>query len=165
MRTCTSNIGDIINMKSSPFQQDGNFKTCIKNAATALKCSPEDFFTEQQLNTSLETNKRVLEVEEAELKFMLENKQVMKSLEQSVYETERTSAVNQALQTLTPKEAKVIEMRMGIGKSHREYTLEEIANVFQVNRERIRQIEAKALRKLRHPSRTAHLKEFIQSEL
>lgn len=165
MRTSTSTLGEIINMKASPLNQSGNFKNCIKDAALLLECSAEDFFTEQQINTALETNKRVLEVEEAELKFMLENKRVMKSLEQSVYETERTKAVNQALQTLTPREAKVIEMRMGVGKSHREHTLEEIANVFEVTRERIRRIEATALRKLRHPRRSEHLREFTEADL
>jgi RNA polymerase sigma factor (sigma-70 family) len=165
MRTFNSTIGDIINMKSSPFNQSGDFKTCIKSAAMILECLPEDFFTENQLNTALETNKRVLEVEEAELQFMLENKQVMKSLEQSVYETERTKAIDNALESLTPRECKVIEMRMGLGKANREHTLEEVGKVFGVTRDRIRQIEAKALRKLRHPRRREHLREFIQGEL
>jgi RNA polymerase sigma factor (sigma-70 family) len=165
MRTSTSTLGEIINMKASPLNQSGNFKNCIKDAALLLGCSVEDFFTEQQINTALETNKRVLEVEEAELKFMLENKQAMKSLEQSIYESEQTTAINEALATLTPRECKVIEMRMGVGKANREHTLEEIASIFEVNRERIRHIEAKAMRKLRHPSRAENLREFIQGEL
>ena len=165
MRTFNSTIGDIINMKSSPINQSGDFKTCIKCAALILECSPEDFFTESQLTKALESNNRVLEVEEAELKFMIENKQVMKSLEQSVYETERTKAIDNALELLTPGECKVIEMRMGVGKANREHTLEEVGKVFGVTRDRIRQIEAKALRKLRHPRRGENLREFIQGEL
>ena len=66
------------------------------------------------------------------------------------------------LATLTPREEKVLRMRFGIGEeSH--HTLEEVGQDFNVTRERIRQIEAKALRKLRHPSRSGKLKNFIDS--
>jgi len=62
--------------------------------------------------------------------------------------------------TLTPRE-RVIQMRFGIGDGS-EHTLEEVGQSFQVTRERIRQIEAKALRKLRHPSRSRKLKAFLE---
>ena len=63
------------------------------------------------------------------------------------------------LKTLTPREEKVIKMRFGLGDGS-EHTLEEVGQNFAVTRERIRQIEAKALRKLRHPSRSRKLKAF-----
>ena len=63
--------------------------------------------------------------------------------------------------TLTPREEKVLRMRFGIGTSS-DHTLEEVGQHFEVTRERIRQIEAKALRKLRHPSRSKRLKSFIE---
>jgi RNA polymerase primary sigma factor len=66
------------------------------------------------------------------------------------------------LATLTPREEKVLRMRFGIGEKS-DHTLEEVGQDFQVTRERIRQIEAKALRKLRHPSRAKRLKSFIES--
>lgn len=70
--------------------------------------------------------------------------------------------VNEVLQTLEPREEQVIRLRFGIDDGfHR--TLEEVGNIFNVTRERIRQIEDKALRKLRHPSRAAILKDFISS--
>jgi len=69
---------------------------------------------------------------------------------------ERTRKV---LATLTPREEKILRMRFGIGES--EHTLEEVGNGFSVTRERIRQIEAKALRKLRHPSRGKVLSPFV----
>ena len=72
---------------------------------------------------------------------------------------EQTDAL---LKTLTPREERVIKMRFGIGDGS-EHTLEEVGQSFQVTRERIRQIEAKALRKLRHPSRSKQLKSFIDS--
>ena len=72
---------------------------------------------------------------------------------------EQTAAV---LQSLTPREEQVIRMRFGIGDGS-EHTLEEVGQRFSVTRERIRQIEAKALRKLRHPSRSRKLKAFLEA--
>jgi RNA polymerase primary sigma factor len=65
------------------------------------------------------------------------------------------------LDSLTPREAKVLRMRFGIEMST-DHTLEEVGKQFDVTRERIRQIEAKALRKLRHPSRSDKLKSFLE---
>ena len=67
---------------------------------------------------------------------------------------------SQVLRTLTPREERVIKMRFGL-EDGSEHTLEEVGQSFQVTRERIRQIEAKALRKLRHPSRSRKLKAFV----
>ncbi len=69
-------------------------------------------------------------------------------------------ATSEILETLTPREAKVLRMRFGIGMNT-DHTLEEVGKQFDVTRERIRQIEAKALRKLRHPSRSEHLRSFL----
>ena len=69
-------------------------------------------------------------------------------------------ATDGVLSSLTAREAKVLRMRFGIGMNT-DYTLEEVGKQFDVTRERIRQIEAKALRKLRHPSRSGHLKTFL----
>ena len=68
--------------------------------------------------------------------------------------------VASVLETLTPREAKVLRMRFGIGMNT-DHTLEEVGKQFDVTRERIRQIEAKALRKLRHPSRSEHLRTYL----
>ena len=72
-----------------------------------------------------------------------------------------TYATQDILDSLTPREAKVLRMRFGIGMNT-DHTLEEVGKQFDVTRERIRQIEAKALRKLRHPSRSDHLKSFLE---
>jgi RNA polymerase primary sigma factor len=69
-------------------------------------------------------------------------------------------ATDDVLGSLTAREAKVLRMRFGIGMNT-DHTLEEVGKQFDVTRERIRQIEAKALRKLRHPSRSSHLKSFL----
>ena len=68
--------------------------------------------------------------------------------------------VKDVLESLTPREAKVLRMRFGIDMNT-DHTLEEVGKQFDVTRERIRQIEAKALRKLRHPSRSENLRSFL----
>jgi RNA polymerase primary sigma factor len=65
------------------------------------------------------------------------------------------------LSTLTPREKEIIKMRFGLDQSGEERTLEEVGKHFNVTRERIRQIEAKALAKLRHPSRSRRLRAFL----
>lgn len=72
------------------------------------------------------------------------------------------SATNKVLSSLTPREEKVLRMRFGIGMQS-DYTLEEVGKQFSVTRERIRQIEAKALRKLKHPSRSKRLRSFLDN--
>ncbi len=72
-------------------------------------------------------------------------------------------ATREVLANLTPREAKVLKMRFGIDMAT-DHTLEEVGKQFDVTRERIRQIEAKALRKLRHPSRSEHLRSFLESD-
>ncbi len=72
-------------------------------------------------------------------------------------------ATKEVLDTLTPREAKVLRMRFGIDMNT-DHTLEEVGKQFDVTRERIRQIEAKALRKLRHPTRSERLKSFVESQ-
>ena len=81
---------------------------------------------------------------------------------ESVISNSLGDQTQKALATLTPREEKVLRMRFGIGEGS-DHTLEEVGQNFDVTRERIRQIEAKALRKLRHPSRSKKLKAFIES--
>jgi RNA polymerase primary sigma factor len=72
-------------------------------------------------------------------------------------------ATREVLENLTEREAKVLKMRFGIDMPT-DHTLEEVGKQFDVTRERIRQIEAKALRKLRHPSRSEHLRSFLEND-
>ena len=83
---------------------------------------------------------------------------VIKRLAVSLRET-----THSVLAQLTPREAKVLRMRFGIDMNT-DHTLEEVGKQFDVTRERIRQIEAKALRKLRHPSRSDKLKSFLEGD-
>jgi RNA polymerase primary sigma factor len=81
----------------------------------------------------------------------------------SATETGLMETVRDVLGGLTPREAKVLRMRFGIDMNT-DHTLEEVGKQFDVTRERIRQIEAKALRKLRHPSRSEQLRSFLDVE-
>src|SRR3989475_620001 len=83
----------------------------------------------------------------------------------AVITTNLREITEEVLKSLTPREEKVIKMRFGLGPNASEHTLEEVGEHFAVTRERIRQIEAKALRKLRHPSRSRKLKAFLESAM
>jgi RNA polymerase primary sigma factor len=78
----------------------------------------------------------------------------------ALIESDLRDVTVEALKRLTPREEKVIKMRFGLGRDGREHTLEEVGDYFDVTRERVRQIEAKALDKLRHPSRAGKLRSF-----
>ncbi len=106
---------------------------------------------------SLETP--VGEEEDSHLGDFIEDKKVINPAE-AIINLNLAEQTRRVLATLTPREEKVLRMRFGIGEES-DHTLEEVGQDFNVTRERIRQIEAKALRKLRHPSRSKRLKSFI----
>jgi RNA polymerase primary sigma factor len=106
---------------------------------------------------SLETP--IGEEEDSHLGDFIEDRQAV-SPSDAVISVNLKEYTSQVLRTLTPREERVIKMRFGL-EDGSEHTLEEVGQSFQVTRERIRQIEAKALRKLRHPSRSRKLKAFV----
>jgi RNA polymerase primary sigma factor len=108
---------------------------------------------------SLETP--VGEEEDSHLGDFIEDKKVINPAE-AIVNLNLAEQTRRVLSTLTPREEKVLRMRFGIGEES-DHTLEEVGQDFNVTRERIRQIEAKALRKLRHPSRSNKLKTFIDT--
>jgi len=108
---------------------------------------------------SLETP--IGEEEDSHLGDFIEDKQVVSPAE-AVVNSNLAEQTRRVLATLTPREEKVLRMRFGIGEKS-DHTLEEVGQDFEVTRERIRQIEAKALRKLRHPSRSKKLRSFLES--
>ncbi len=109
---------------------------------------------------SLETP--IGEEEDSHLGDFIEDRSILNPAD-AVVASNLREITDEVLATLTPREEKVIKMRFGLGQSGSEHTLEEVGQHFAVTRERIRQIEAKALRKLRHPSRSRKLKAFIES--
>ena len=107
---------------------------------------------------SLETP--IGEEEDSHLGDFIEDKNTASPVE-SVINIDLAEQVNKVLGSLTPREERVLRMRFGIGEKS-DHTLEEVGQDFEVTRERIRQIEAKALRKLRHPSRSKRLRTFLE---
>ena len=108
---------------------------------------------------SLETP--INDEEDAYLLDLIEDKNVITPHESALFD-DLIEQVNRTLATLTPREEKVLRMRFGIGEKY-DHTLEEVGQVFEVTRERVRQIEARALRKLKHHSRTRRLRPFTDS--
>jgi RNA polymerase primary sigma factor len=109
---------------------------------------------------SLETP--IGEEEDSHLGDFIEDKSILNPAD-AVVASNLREITDEVLATLTPREEKVIKMRFGLGTTGSEHTLEEVGQHFAVTRERIRQIEAKALRKLRHPSRSRKLKAFLDN--
>ena len=107
---------------------------------------------------SLETP--VGDEEDSSLGDFIEDQNALQPLEASI-RSNLGESTTKILATLTPREERVLRMRFGIGMNT-DHTLEEVGLQFSVTRERIRQIEAKALRKLKHPSRSKHLKSFLE---
>jgi RNA polymerase primary sigma factor len=107
---------------------------------------------------SLETP--IGEEEDSHLGDFIEDKNAVSPMDAVIFANLRESTRG-VLKTLTPREELVLRMRFGVGEGS-EHTLEEVGRSFNVTRERIRQIESKALRKLRHPSRSGKLRPFLE---
>jgi RNA polymerase primary sigma factor len=105
--------------------------------------------------------KPVGDEEDSNLGDFIEDTKALAPLEQAI-KSNLSEATTKILSTLTPREERVLRMRFGVGMNT-DHTLEEVGLQFSVTRERIRQIEAKALRKLKHPSRSKQLKSFLES--
>jgi RNA polymerase primary sigma factor len=108
---------------------------------------------------SLETP--IGEEEDSHLGDFIEDRNVMSPID-AVLVSNLQDQTRKVLKTLTPREEQVLKMRFGVGDGS-EHTLEEVGRSFNVTRERIRQIESKALRKLRHPSRAKKLRPFLET--
>jgi len=117
-----------------------------------------EIFKVYQEPVSLETP--IGEEEDSHLADFIEDKSVEAPINAAYYKVLKEQ-LKWALHTLTPRERRVIELRFGL-EDGRARTLEEVGREFNVTRERVRQIEAKALRKLRHPSRSRRLKDFLE---
>lgn len=147
-------------------KENGVFIQHVYKICNALNKTPSDLFSQCHIDYD-GPGKTTTEIGKKEIDSYLEMTRQNNLLECDDFtdkidiEQNLPTIIDQQLNTLTPREAKVIRMRFGIDMNS-DYTLEEIGKQFDVNRERIRQIEAKALRKLRHHSRSKKLVEFIK---
>ena len=147
-------VNEIISGKITPLDREGNPKELTKEILEILNLTIEKAFTEKQLKGF---KKHTFEVKIEEEK-LLQIISPAKNQEIKVIEQEVKSKLSEILSTLTPREEKILRMRFGIGMNT-DHTLEEVGRKFFVTRDRIRQIEARALRKLKHPSRSKQLME------
>ena len=140
-------VREIFNGKIPPLDREGNPKELTKEILEILNLTIEKAFTEKQLKGF---KKHTFEVKIEEEK-LLQIISPAKNQEIKVIEQEVKSKLSEILSTLTPREEKILRMRFGIGMNT-DHTLEEVGLQFSVTRDRIRQIEDKALRKLKHPT-------------
>jgi RNA polymerase primary sigma factor len=120
-----------------------------------------------KVKNTLKVAKRTVSLEnhigegDTELGALIEDKKSTSPLE-AVINRDLQEKIHRMLNTLTPKEERILRMRFGLG-DETPHTLEEVGQIFGVSRERIRQIEAQALRKLKHPNRSNHLRSFLEN--
>lgn len=156
----TTQVNSLVAMRLAPIGERGDFIDPAKQIMEVLGACPTDLWTEEQLNLSLKRNTSERNYGQEELNLSMvkatENLLVDFNLGKNIDEKETHDRVEYYLDSLTPREAKVLRLRFGIDID-KEHTLDEIADMFDVTRERIRQIEMKALRKMRHPARSDEL--------
>ena len=134
----------------------------ISDLAKAMKLSEESIReTMMRIPTSISLETPVGDEDDSHLGDFIEDKNAVQPLEAAIHVNLRETTTR-ILASLTPREERVLRMRFGIGMNT-DHTLEEVGQQFSVTRERIRQIEAKALRKLKHPSRSRKLRSFLES--
>lgn len=171
-----TDLQQFVSLRKPPINMDGTFCPAAKKLMETLGAAPHDLWTTEQLTMSLHRNT----VENVvTTKFLLDatsmqsvlGENVLK-LEGATYEDIETpeqnrtkkdlvAMVKEAFEYLTPRERNVLSMRFGLN-NQREHTLEEVAKHFRVTRERIRQVEGKAFRKLRRPGCVEKVKDFIE---
>jgi RNA polymerase sigma factor (sigma-70 family) len=159
-------LTELVAMRKAPLNLDGEFSACAKALMEGLCALPTDLWTSEQLTLKLKRNSAEREVSAEGMRAALgmnaeETLELMKpdDLEETVLKKEMVSVIEEQLNSLGPRESKVLRLRFGIDCE--EQTLEQIADTLDVTKERIRQIEAKALRHLKHPSRSDTLRQLL----
>ena len=143
---------DLSNLKMSPLDEEGKLLPIVEKLCDLTNKTLFELFTVDQI-APLETNKAEFEMDVQEVQELL----LERSSEDLYIEKQTNEAVHDLMDSLTPRENKILSLRYGV-KTAADHTLEEVGGVFGVSPERVRQLEAKALRKMRHPSRSDRLR-------
>lgn len=152
---------DMINLKYKPYRK-GEVKQVASRLAEYLGYSVEELFPSAALSIRQSSITKTFDVEDVPA-LGTGIAGTLASPDHVYDQRDMYEILHGAVETLTPKEAKILKMRFGLEEDE-PMTLEEVGEVWGVNRERIRQIEGKALRKLRHPSRSSRLREFVDPD-
>jgi RNA polymerase sigma factor (sigma-70 family) len=160
-------LNALVALREPPIGNDGEFSPTAMKVMEVLGAAPTDLWTEKQLSMRLDHNTGQFTVGEDRLKAIMADALKQQSFpalsapapEEGAVKNELHHALEEVLGSLTPREAFVLKARFGIGNGV-DQTLEEIGKSLGVSSHRVAQIEAKALRRLRHPSRTMKIGRF-----
>lgn len=153
-----------INLRKSIYTRGGTIVPSIIKLCEKLKCSVEELFTLTQMEQDDYKKEITLKVNEAEMKYMMESAQNQFSLDNLSEKETKENLVEKMINKLPTRYQKVINMRFGLGEFNEPHSLEECSKKFNVTRERIRQMESKALRHLRCPRNHQEIKQLIDLE-
>jgi RNA polymerase sigma factor (sigma-70 family) len=148
----------LINMTAPAINKFNEWKPGALKLAEFLCAEPDDLWTGVQRKMALKRNKKEIEFAEEEISGFIEDND-KNNPEALAINNEMSERINEALTTLTPREEQVIRLRFGMKPYYREHTLDKVGEKLDITKERVRCIEAKALRKLKHPSRMKHIKQ------
>jgi RNA polymerase sigma factor (sigma-70 family) len=158
----------LVNLMEPPIGVKGEFIKSAKDLMEVLGACPSELWTDEQLTLRLDSNRSERVMSKEALQVTLQSS--ARSLigldypEQEMVEEDMARVMKDKLDSLAPRQRKVLQLRFGFDGS-KAHTLEEVADIFEVTRETIRQIEARALRHMRHPTRSDDLKQFVDIDV
>ena len=155
-------IGQVINLKISPMNNlTGTWKLVVSKLSDALNCMPDDMFSARQRTSFMASNKRSIEMSEAEVDLLMDSREQALLPDDAVFATECKDRISAILDdVLTPRQAVVVKSRFGFDQEG-EKTLDELCAALGVGRERVRQIEIVAMRKLNYAKNKDRLRGFL----
>jgi RNA polymerase sigma factor (sigma-70 family) len=155
-------IGLYLNLKKVPIKKSGEWRISVLKIADSLRVLPDMLFPKQHITKALQTNQVEGQVSFEDIGHLIDSCDVfVDRLSESITDEAREDALDmldECLGTLAIREEKVLKRRFGIGIYSTPLNLDEVAQNFSISRERVRQIEKKAFRKLRDPSRMGSIK-------
>jgi RNA polymerase sigma factor (sigma-70 family) len=145
-------------MKSAALDDEGYYRPEALRVADFLNCTPYDIYPPAQMRGTMKENTAQITANANEVDSLTSSLRTLAfSPERKMILDEAKRALKNVLMTLTPREQRILDLRFGLTYGE-EKTLDEVGAMFGVHRERIRQIESKALRKMRHPSKSKELR-------
>lgn len=152
-KLCPTRVGKFINLKETPINENGQWRFVFKKIADALRCLPDQICPPQHLRSALRKNSASFDAGIDEVAgFLTGAYEDARPALEKIISDEARETLYECMSHLTPREERVIRARFGMTNDGKERTLAEAAKELDVTRERLRQIEIKALRKLRLPT-------------
>lgn len=157
-----AHVSSFVTFREPPKNSKGQWTITFLKIAEALRCLPEDICPPQHHDKGLKKNKAVFEADVGEVAgYLTGNEDTARPAIDHIIEEERGRVITEVMsQRLTPREERILRLRFGLTEDGKEETLREVAERFDLSVDRIRQIEAKACSKLRHPTWSKKLREY-----